>query len=343
MSSIGPSLLPHLVAGSSKTSSPPPGPTPSTGPTILTSAGPQISNGSSPAPAHEPQSYPTGPQLPPSSNPGPPRYEEEEEEEEDDYAPALPPDLAASRSGTNSSAGPPKRVLGPSMGPARREEEEESEDEVGPVPLPQGVVLEEEDGVREFLEKEEQRRKAIEEAAKPKALKREEWMLVPPSASDLLSNIDPTKLTKSRQFSRSTAPSRGQTDNSLWTETPAERQQRLADEVSGKKRRAENGPSREELEAEEEARKRRKKDMELKRDVEEHTRKTRGPSLIDAHDSGSKSTQPAEKDEVPGVWDHSRDMGLGGRLMDEKDRRKMINDAKGLSERFGSGSRGGFL
>lgn len=48
------------------------------------------------------------------------------------------------------------------MGPARREEEEESEDEVGPVPLPQGVVLEEEDGVREFLEKEEQRRKAIE-------------------------------------------------------------------------------------------------------------------------------------------------------------------------------------
>jgi hypothetical protein len=27
-------------------------------------------------------------------------------------------------------------------------------------------------------------------------------------------------------------------DNSLWTETPAERQKRLADEVAGKKRRA---------------------------------------------------------------------------------------------------------
>lgn len=120
---------------------------------------PQIPNGSGLAATHTPQSYPTGPQLPPGSYSGPPRYEEEEEEEEDDYAPALPPDLAASRSG------PPKRVLGPSMRPDRREEEEESEDEVGPVPLPQGVVLEEEDGVREFLQKEEQRRKAIEVCA----------------------------------------------------------------------------------------------------------------------------------------------------------------------------------
>ncbi|KAG6839149.1 hypothetical protein H0H87_001522 [Tephrocybe sp. NHM501043] len=62
-------------------------------------------------------------------------------------------------------------------------------------------------------------------------------MLVPPSSSDLLGNLDPTKL-KARQFSKSTAPVSKKADNSLWTETPAERQQRLADEVSGKKRRA---------------------------------------------------------------------------------------------------------
>ena len=72
-------------------------------------------------------------------------------------------------------------------------------------------------------------------------------------------------------------------------------------------------------------------------------RKMRGPSLLNTHESSSKTTKSSDKDESPGVWDHSRDMALSGRLMDEKDRRKMINDAKGLSDRFGSGSHGGFL
>lgn len=121
--------------------------------------GPQIPNGSgSPDVLNN---YSVGPQLPSGFTPEAPRYEEEEEDE-DDYAPALPPDLVATRTGGSNDIGSSRRVHGPAMGPMRREEEEESDDEVGPVPLPQGVVLEEEDGVREFLEKEEQRRKAIE-------------------------------------------------------------------------------------------------------------------------------------------------------------------------------------
>jgi len=36
-------------------------------------------------------------------------------------------------------------------------------------------------------------------------------------------------------------------------------------------------------------------------------------------------------------------MALGGRLMDEKDRRRIIQDSKGLSDRFGSGKGGSFL
>ncbi len=75
--------------------------------------------------------------------------------------------------------------------------------------------------------------------------------------------LDPTKLNKPRQFSRSTAPAKV-VDNTLWTETPAERQQRLADEVMGRKRRVE-------ADAKDDATKRRKRDAELQRQVDEHT------------------------------------------------------------------------
>jgi hypothetical protein len=99
-----------------------------------------------------------------------PRYEEEEEDsEEDTYAPELPPDLAAARANANhttSSAPPPpaRRPIGPARGPLQREEEEESEDEIGPAPPlgagPSSHVHE--DAVIDFMQKEAQRRQAIE-------------------------------------------------------------------------------------------------------------------------------------------------------------------------------------
>jgi hypothetical protein len=63
-------------------------------------------------------------------------------------------------------------------------------------------------------------------------------------------------------------------DNSLWTETPAERQQRIADEVMGKKRRVENADldqAGDEDEAGTDGAKRRKREAELQRQVEEYT------------------------------------------------------------------------
>jgi hypothetical protein len=36
-------------------------------------------------------------------------------------------------------------------------------------------------------------------------------------------------------------------------------------------------------------------------------------------------------------------MSLGGRLMDDKQRQKLLRDAKGLGDRFGTGKSGGFL
>ena len=63
-------------------------------------------------------------------------------------------------------------------------------------------------------------------------------------------------------------------DNSLWTETPAERQQRIADEVMGKKRRVENADldqAGDEDETATDGAKRRKREAELQRQVEEYT------------------------------------------------------------------------
>jgi len=159
-----------------------------------------------------------GPQIPPELvQQSPPQ---DEDDDDDDYGPALPPDMIAARSAgpSVSRASAPtssasKRVVGPSFPSyppiydprvhSFPHEDDEDEDDFGPKPLPAGVKHAEKDAVTEFMEREERRKKLAEvwfvlypgkvlfdlmgqEAAKPKALKRDEWMLVPPSSSDLL-------------------------------------------------------------------------------------------------------------------------------------------------------------
>lgn len=111
----------------------------------------------------------------------PPTYPEEDEEDEDAYAPALPPSLITSRADASSSSkaktqasSSNKRVIGPTFPGQvqnRGYEEEDSEDEygpsVGPMPPPPsagGGAREDglSEGVREFMEREERRRKEAE-------------------------------------------------------------------------------------------------------------------------------------------------------------------------------------
>ena len=119
-------------------------------------------------------------------------------------------------------------------------------------------------------------------------------MLVPPTSSGLLgstllsffvifsnsdplectsSDLDPTKIKKGRTFNKgSSAPVDTAKDMSLWTETPAERQQHLADKVSGKKRRVTHTIADNEDEGEKLKKKRRKEEEEsIRKGVEEHT------------------------------------------------------------------------
>ncbi|KAG0701962.1 hypothetical protein DFH29DRAFT_1048898 [Suillus ampliporus] len=287
-----------------------------------------------------------GPQIPVHLRPT------DDSDEEDDYTPALPPDLAAARTAGPSlpsksesklsNTPPPKRqYVGPSLPRSQTYSDDDSDSDVGPQPLPAAYAsrVEGKSGVEEFLEREERRRKLQEEASKPKKLERQEWMLVPPKSGDLLASLDPTK-ARPRQFARSSAPSRDNSGSSLWTETPAEKQQRLADEVAGRKRRAANAEPEEESH---DAAKRRRRDQEIRRGVEEHTRKARGSALVETHIDREKEEEKHKQSEPSVIWDHERDMSLGGRLMDDKQRQKMLRDAKGLGERFGSGRSGGFL
>ena len=59
----------------------------------------------------------------------------------------------------------------------------------------------------------------LSQDAKPKKLHREDWMLRPPTESETMRNLDPTKL-KARTFAPASTKKSSSRDSSLWTETP---------------------------------------------------------------------------------------------------------------------------
>ncbi|POY72273.1 hypothetical protein BMF94_4575 [Rhodotorula taiwanensis] len=350
---IGPELPPHLAQARA---------TPVAGPTLPPVAGPSLPSAA--APDHDDDDDDDddfGPALPPDLQAE--RQSGSNESTVNPVAgpsrpavsgPELPPHLA-SRS-RSPAHGPPKLgpTLGPTMpsrgdvysGPSRSElgaggpEDDDDDDAVGPLPLPEGYRFEDDNGVQQFREREERERKRKQEALEDKKPKREEWMLVPPKEMDLLSSMDTTKL-KSRGFATGKAAQKaagGSTSEgvNLWTETPAERQERLRDEMLGKKRKAENAPAEEETDDE---RRKRMRDQQLREEVERHNRTKRGESLLDKH---AKDAKKAGKDgddrAATAIWDRDRDMGVGGRLMDDGQRASAVKNAKGLGGRFGGGS-----
>lgn len=64
---------------------------------------------------------------------------------------------------------------------------------------------------------------------------------------------------------------------------------------------------------------------------------------MDLHGKTATSSNDTKDSAPPAIWDRDRDMGMGGRLMDDKARSKLVKDAKDLGSRFGRSSSGGFL
>ena len=141
--------------------------------------------------------------------------------------------------------------MGPSLPPAALDErpaagpdeeqdkgsDSESDDGFGPAPPPAAGIASYETE-RQRTEDFEASIAAQEATKKPQ---RDEWMLAPPSQGDWSSRVDPTKL-KNRKFNTgkgAKAPAQsGSKDNTLWTETPEQKRQRLEDEVMGLKKPA---------------------------------------------------------------------------------------------------------
>jgi hypothetical protein len=132
-----------------------------------------------------------------------------DEDDDDDDGPKLAVTIGPSiptpgPSTEKRQVGPTFPSYAPTYDPTTYDDGEDDDDEFGPKPLPAGMQHQQTDAVKEFIEREEKRRKLAEvctnktlisilfsfrfeqDAAKPKSLQRDEWMLVPPSSSSLL-------------------------------------------------------------------------------------------------------------------------------------------------------------
>lgn len=184
-------------------------------------------------------------------------------------------------------------------------------------------------------------------------LKRDDWMLAPPSASTGYQERDPTKI-KSRKFaSGSTATTRpkdgaGGGISSIWTETPEEKAKRLADAVLGR------GPA---AAREQQATNRGGASgvsgISGRRDekIRAFTEQTRGKSLYEEHQAAKQAGKASavggvtkdehEEDDDPSkrAFDREKDMGLGGKITASQ-RKELLSRASDFGGRF---SKGNFL
>jgi len=181
------------------------------------------------------------------------------------------------------------------------------------------------------------RDQAIQRLSRPSAppkkeepkLQRDAWMLAPPTSADWMGGSSAAKL-KARTFqqSKSGLVTQGKpADNSIWTETPLERAQRLEDEALGRKSRkvvVQEGAS-EETKAEASERERR---------IKEYNAQTRGPSLMEKY---AKTRKVEEEDVSKRGFDWQKDMAGGGTL-GFKERNAMINKAKDLDSKYSGGN-----
>lgn len=281
-----------------------------------------------------------GPELPPHLLAKRKRQQDEEEE-----TPRPAPTRPRSSSASSHGSGSKRRVLGPALPPASLSElpsiapdpeaassSEDDDDDFGPSlpPAPGQISPTTESRRRDALASEA----AAAALAASKKPQREEWMLVPPKQDDWTARVDPTKL-RNRKFntgkgSKAPAQKGGSGDNAIWTETPEQKRQRLADEVMGVKKPAQLGPSDDDRQkgAGAEAR-------ETERRIREYNEKNRHTSLYAEH----KIAGPKEKEDDPSAraFDKEKDVGLGMKIWHAQ-KREMLSRAKDFGDRFARGN-----
>ncbi|KAI9487080.1 MAG: hypothetical protein EXX96DRAFT_471747 [Benjaminiella poitrasii] len=226
------------------------------------------------------------------------------EEDSNDYTPALPPDLIEER--RNKQVQQPKgrrrRPVGPSLptdGP--RSQEIEDNFVIGPT-LPKDYNPEEESKYSAIADIEERARQ--------------------------IDYLKKANSSKSRQFSNSTM-SQKELDNSGWTETPSDKQQRLNEQALGKRKAKETGNH---------GYINRQSELEMRRNVEEYNKQSRPMSLLEMHQLKKKKSAPTSADDVTKrPFDREKDL-LGSKKLDRRQKKELFKQSSQLTQNFGYGS-----
>ncbi|KAF3276849.1 hypothetical protein TWF173_000515 [Orbilia oligospora] len=207
------------------------------------------------------------------------------------------------------------------------EDDSSSDDEIGPsLPGARGSAADEEAAA--------QRRLASRVQTAEDKITRDEWMLVPPEHGDWTSKVDPTKI-RSRKFQTgkgARAPTAKSGDNSLWMETAADKAKRVADEVMGVRR-----PANETGEDEDpKAKAARIEAQETQRRIDEYNTKNRGKSLMDEH---SKSKDRKEEDDPSKrAFDREKDIVGSSKKIGLQQKKQMLERAADFGSRFSKGN-----
>ncbi|KAI7897217.1 uncharacterized protein EV154DRAFT_475539 [Mucor mucedo] len=252
----------------------------------------------------------------------------EEDITPDDFAPALPPDLLEQRQKQTPQpqTGRRRRPVGPTFPTGPIPNQEEDEYMVGPA-LPKDYNPEVEAKYSAIHAIEERAREAREAMEKKEAdkgkVQRPDWMLVPPEV-DYLKKANSSK---SRQFTNKTM-SKEELDSAEWTMTPAQKQQRLEEERSGKRKMKDEETNFSEL------------DIERIRNIQEYNMQTRPLTLLEIHQQKKKrSKEPTSdiEDVTKRAFDREKDL-LGARKMDRKSKKEMLKQSAQFGQKFGYGS-----
>ena len=258
--------------------------------------------------------------------------------------PSMPPQSRSRSSSVDSDVGPapppaskPARILGPAPPPAPLDERppnppsddsDSSDDDFGPAPPPAGgssYTYDDEDASRPAASAFDTDPQYSEQNKK---VQRDSWMTMPPTQDDLAARMDPSK-QRARKFNTGkSAGGGGGGMSAVWTETPEQKLKRLQDEAMGIAAHSNSDPSKKES-------RRNKAEEKNARRLKEQIDASRGKSLVEQHqDKGGKEQ---EDDPSKRVFDYEKDMALGTKVS-HKQKREMLNKAKGFGDRFASGS-----
>ncbi|KAI9886189.1 MAG: hypothetical protein M1823_001985 [Watsoniomyces obsoletus] len=225
------------------------------------------------------------------------------------------------------------RIIGPTLPPgfAQAQSDDDgsasdgsssSEDDLGPA-LPTAA---------ESRGREKHHERLSEEVTKQEEkVTREQWMLEPPKSSDWTSRVDPTKL-RNRKFNTgmgAKAPAqKSGGDSMLWTETPEQKRQRLADEVMGIKKPATA------VEPDRSAGRPAEKDHATSKRIQEYNDRFRNQSLY-----SERKAKPKEEEDDPSkrAFDKEKDIRGSGQINHTK-RKELLNRAADFGSRFSGGS-----